>query len=65
MKIKTVKDIAKQRGIAFANMSKTQLIRAIQKAEGNRDCFATTQVRECDQVNCLWREDCLGSIEAS
>ena len=38
--------------------SKTDLIRAIQKAEGNFDCFATAK-NSCDQMNCCWRSDCI------
>jgi hypothetical protein len=38
-------------------MSRTDLIRAIQRAEGNSDCFATMQVNDCYQMNCLWRVD--------
>ena len=38
--------------------SKKELIRAIQRKEGNFDCFGTA-VNYCDQFNCLWRDDCL------
>jgi len=38
---------------------KVDLVRNIQLAEGNFDCFATARCDECDQVNCLWRKDCL------
>ncbi|MCK4728402.1 MAG: hypothetical protein KAT27_05735 [Desulfobacterales bacterium] len=36
----------------------TELIRSIQRAEGNPDCFDTAQ-GYCDQVNCTWRRYCL------
>jgi len=39
-------------------MSKTELIRAIQRAEGSFDCFATMHVNDCNQMNCLRRVDC-------
>jgi hypothetical protein len=39
-------------------MNKTELIRAIQRSEGNYDCFATPYRDECNQLECLWREDC-------
>ena len=32
--------------------------RAIQRAEGNFDCFGTAADGVCDQDRCLWREDC-------
>jgi hypothetical protein len=34
------------------------------KAEGNSDCFATTHVNMCNQMNCLWREDCKAEVAA-
>ena len=36
----------------------TALIRSIQRAEGNPDCFRSSQVG-CDQVDCAWRKYCL------
>jgi hypothetical protein len=39
-------------------MEKGDLIRAIQRAEGNFDCYGTATEEECDQEGCLWREDC-------
>ena len=38
--------------------SKRDLIKEIQRREGNFPCFATTQ-GSCNQVICCWREDCL------
>ncbi len=58
MKIQDIKDIAKKKGVNSENMNKTDLIRAIQKAEGNNSCFATFSVQTCGQKNCLWRADC-------
>jgi hypothetical protein len=43
------------------NATKTDLIRAIQAAEGNYSCFATPLVTSCGQENCCWRGDCLKS----
>jgi hypothetical protein len=59
MKLQEVKNIAKKMGIKAGSMKKTELIRAIQKAEGNVECFGTGRAEECGQMNCLWREDCL------
>jgi hypothetical protein len=39
-------------------LSKAELIRRIQKAEGNFDCFGTAK-DSCDQSQCCFREDCL------
>lgn len=38
--------------------SKKELVRKIQKSEGNFDCFATA-ISYCDQQNCCWMPDCL------
>jgi hypothetical protein len=38
--------------------SKRDLIKTIQRSEGNFDCFATA-ANYCDQPACLWRKDCL------
>jgi len=38
----------------------TALIRSVQRAEGNRDCFRRGQVY-CDQTDCVWRPYCLES----
>lgn len=58
MKIQDIKDIAKKKGVNAGKMNKTDLIRAIQKAEGHNACFATSSVQTCGQINCLWRADC-------
>jgi hypothetical protein len=58
MKIQNIKDIAMKKGVNAGKMNKTGLIRAIQKAEGNNACFATSSVQTCGQMNCLWRADC-------
>jgi len=38
--------------------SKKELVRKIQKSEGNFDCFATA-INYCDQQGCCWRPDCV------
>jgi hypothetical protein len=58
MKMKDIAKIASKHGVKAGSMDKTQLVRAIQKAEGNNDCFFTSQMQTCGQMNCLWREDC-------
>ena len=53
-----VREIAKKMGIKTANMKKADIIKAIQLAEGNIDCYDSGKSAECGQDNCLWREDC-------
>ncbi|MBM4135370.1 MAG: SAP domain-containing protein [Nitrospira sp.] len=59
MTLKQIKVMAKGKGIKVGNMKKENIIRAIQRTEGNFDCFGTAVSGECDQLDCLWREDCL------
>jgi hypothetical protein len=59
MTVKELRAIAKDLGIRTNNLRKAELIRAIQLAEGNFDCFGTAE-DYCDQLNCLFRKDCLG-----
>ncbi|RZB37792.1 MAG: hypothetical protein SRB2_00894 [Desulfobacteraceae bacterium Eth-SRB2] len=50
---KTGADVEKK---SFLDM--TTLIRSIQRAEGNTDCFQRGII-DCDQVDCKWRSFCL------
>lgn len=61
MKMRDIKKIAKKNGIVAENTKKTELIRTIQRTEGNTDCFSTSHVNDCNQMTCLWREDCAQS----
>jgi hypothetical protein len=64
MQMKKIKEIAKKKGVTAGSMGRTELIRAIQKAEGNPDCFATMHINACDEMNCLWRVDCKAEVIA-
>jgi hypothetical protein len=59
MTLKQIKEIAKERGVKAGTMKKENIIRAVQRAEGNFDCFGTAASGYCNQANCLWRDDCL------
>lgn len=61
MKLEEIRSIAKSHGIKLNKLSKTELIKSIQTDEGNFDCFATAYDGVCDQMNCLWREDCFAA----
>jgi hypothetical protein len=39
-------------------MNKTELIRTMQRQEGNAECFNTGQAQSCGQSRCLWLADC-------
>jgi hypothetical protein len=59
MRIQEIRVIAKKKGVHSARMRKEEIIRAIQRAEGNFDCFGSPSEGVCDQMRCTWREDCL------
>lgn len=58
MKLAEVKKLAAQRGLTTDKMDKSEIIWAIQTAEGNTPCFDTGTATTCGQENCLWRTDC-------
>lgn len=58
MKIDEIKAIARQHQIKIGKATKSDLVRSIQQAEGNTQCFGTNSSMECGQSSCLWREDC-------
>ncbi len=61
MKMQEVRRIAKEWGVKTARVSKAEIIREIQRSEGNFPCFGTAVAGVCDQPDCLWREACLGT----
>lgn len=59
MNFNEIKTVAKGMGITTYAMKKTDVIRAIQSAENNLDCYGTPRVDVCNEDECLWRSDCL------
>lgn len=59
MTLKEVKEKAKNYDIKVGRMKKDEIIRSVQRAEGNFDCFGTALSGNCNQPECLWRDDCL------
>ncbi|MEW6096059.1 MAG: SAP domain-containing protein [bacterium] len=59
MNMSKVKARAENIGIKPGRMKKDEIIKQIQRKEGNFDCFRTATSGECDQINCCWRDDCL------
>lgn len=58
MNMNQIKEIARARGVNPGKLKKAELIRAIQAAEENPECFKTGQADSCGQPDCLWRSDC-------
>lgn len=58
MKLEEIKEIAKRYNIKTGKAKKSDLVRTIQLAEGNEQCFDSGRATLCGQDTCLWREDC-------
>ncbi|HEB58457.1 MAG TPA: SAP domain-containing protein [Gammaproteobacteria bacterium] len=61
MQVEEIRAIARQRGLKPGKLKKLELIRYLQKEEGNPQCFATAVNGQCDQLDCLWRKDCFAA----
>jgi len=59
MKIFEIKEKAKSLGIKPGNLKKTELIHAIQTAEGNTPCFGRSTNSSCPHTNCCFMDECL------
>ena len=58
MKVQEIKEIAQKLDISPGKLKKSELIREIQKVEGNCTCFDTGRSTHCGQPECLWVDDC-------
>ncbi len=63
MNLLAIREIARTLDLRSGKRSKTDLIKSIQSAEGNFNCFATAYEGVCDQPQCRWREDCFDSAK--
>ncbi len=59
MKMGEIMVRAKELNIKGFGMKRDELIRSIQRAEGNFDCFGTAADGYCDQEACSYRALCL------
>ena len=58
MKLEEIKSIAQLYSIRVNKMKKSELVRSIQRAEGNEQCFEAGKSELCGQDSCRWREIC-------
>lgn len=58
MNMKEIKLIAVECGIVPGKLKKAELVRAIQRAENNPECFMIGLLDRCVEYDCLWRGDC-------
>ena len=63
MQIQQIRNRAKEMGLKTSRLSKVDLVRQIQSAEGNFECFATALDGICDRQDCFWREDCFAAAK--
>ncbi len=63
MNIQEIRGRAKDYGLKTSRVSKDVLIRSIQLSEGNFNCFASAVDGVCDQLSCLWRDDCFSAAK--
>ncbi|MES9997466.1 hypothetical protein [Desulfovibrio aminophilus] len=59
MKMQDVRAMARRMEVKIGNMSKKDAVRAIQRAEGNFDCYGRAEGGFCDQAECLFYDDCM------
>ena len=58
MRVSEIKKKARTLGVKPGKMNKTDLIRAIQKEEGNSECY-DSNISQCGEMECCWRNDCM------
>ena len=57
MNIPAIRSVAKAKGVNSAGLKKGEIIRVVQRAEGDFDCFGSAVDGICDQERCAWRAD--------
>ncbi len=62
-KYNEIQKMAKNLGINTFQMKKKDMILSIQRAENNIECFSTARVEYCQELRCLWRDDCISMNE--
>lgn len=59
MRLSEIEKKARSMGIRDTwKYSKKELVKNIQRSEGNPDCFGSA-LDNCSQLSCCWRADCL------
>lgn len=62
-KYNEIQKMAKNMGINTFQMKKKDMILAIQRAENYIECFGSPRVEYCQELTCLWRDDCISLNE--
>ena len=61
MNFNAIRKMASTMNINTYRMKKIDMIRAIQRAEDNMECYGTERISNCHENICLWRNDCLSA----
>ena len=65
MKYNEIQKMAKNMGVNTFQMKKKDMILAIQRSENNIECFGSPRVEHCQELTCLWRDDCVSLNESN
>ena len=57
MEFNGIRKMAKDLEISTYRMKKIDMVRAIQQAENNIECFGAERVHYCGEDSCLWKND--------
>lgn len=60
MRFQDIRKMAKSMDVNTYGMKKTDVIHAIQESENNIECYGTERVDTCQELECLWKSDCVG-----
>jgi hypothetical protein len=58
VKIDSLQKKAEALGVKSKGMKKPELIRSIQAAEGNQQCFGAPRSTDCPHTDCCFLSDC-------
>lgn len=59
MTLADIKSKAKDLGVkGYSKLTKPELVKAIQAAEGNSPCYQGEIASVCGIADCMWKEDC-------
>jgi hypothetical protein len=65
MKYNEIQKMAKNMGVNTFQMKKKDMVLAIQRSENSIECFGSPRVEHCQELTCLWRDDCVSLNESN
>jgi len=64
MKLQEIRALAREKGMRSGELKKGDLIRAIQREEGNFDCYGSATTGFSNRNNCFWKKRLHGGFSA-